>query len=239
MHFDTQPLESLKRRSERSLLSSSKLIINARRCMSKKKQKSRSKKVRRSCLLNTDIVRTFPNNPYFEKNNSGYYSMFKVLCAYSNLNNLIEDQYQTALDKLSSSPESSGTSSTGNSSSPPTKDRRRSFKRNRNNIRNNIIDSFLEISFNESTNYVQGMNFIVGILVYHLSPELAFCIFVKLMKEYKLEENYVPGLPGFKEKSEELNKHLKRHLPLLNSYFVRLYSNILGVQVDIHRNVHS
>lgn len=41
------------------------------------------------------------------------------------------------------------------------------------------------------------------------------------MKEYKLEENYIPGLPGFKEKSEELNTHIKRHLPLLNNYFVR------------------
>ena len=49
------------------------------------------------------------------------------------------------------------------------------------------------------------MNFIVGILSYHLSPELAFSLFVKLMKDYDLENNYSPGLVGFKEKSDVLN----------------------------------
>ena len=167
--------------------------------------------------------------------------MFKVLCAYSNLNNLIENQNQNDSKISSNSLNSSFTNSTGNSSSPPSKNRRSSFRGNRNNnIRNDIIDSFLELSFSDWTNYVQGMNFIVGILSYHLSPELAFCIFVKLMKEYKLEENYMPGLPGFKEKSEELNKHIKRHLPLLNNYFVSCkYWNNIGIKVHIHRNFHT
>lgn len=51
------------------------------------KQKSGSEE-----QIEKDIVRTFPNNIYFQKDNSGYYSMFKVLSAYSNLNEMIQNQ---------------------------------------------------------------------------------------------------------------------------------------------------
>lgn len=47
-----------------------------------------------------DIVRTFPNNIYFQKNNCGYFAMFKVLSAYSNLNELSKEQEEKCIQSL-------------------------------------------------------------------------------------------------------------------------------------------
>jgi len=44
------------------------------------------------------------------------------------------------------------------------------------------------------------MNFIAGVLVYHASPEIAFCLFIKLLDEFEIMKNYMPGLPGLYEK---------------------------------------
>ncbi len=42
--------------------------------------------------------------------------------------------------------------------------------------------------------YVQGMNFIVGALLYHCSEEIAFWIFVSLIEDYEIRDIYLPGL---------------------------------------------
>lgn len=165
--------------------------------------------------IRKDIVRTFPNNEYFELNNSGYFSMYKVLAAYSNLNEMmnehIESKRLSMQDQDSSSEDKEDT---------PRFLPRSAFRKNRNKLlRNEVVDSFWELSFEDSTQYVQGMNFIVGILWYHLSPELAFCLFVKLMKDYDMEDNYTPGLSGFKAKSEKLNSLIQKHLPELHDFF--------------------
>jgi hypothetical protein len=169
--------------------------------------------------ISKDIVRTFPNNIFFNKNNSGYYSMFKVLSAYSNLEELMAKQ-NMKLKKSSSDARSrdSSTTESGNS--------RKIHSGNASKaslMRNELLESFWDLNFEDSTQYVQGMNFIVGILWYHLSPELAFWLFVKLMKDYDLEDNYTPGLHGFKMKSEILNEQIKRHLPKLFNFFVSAY----------------
>lgn len=189
-----------------------------------------------------DIVRTFPNNIYFERNNSGYYSMFKVLSAYSNLDEFAHDLRKLEQKTSHESRNSSRmTNSTGKSDNSPNLDDRKSYRKKRNKtLRNDLIDSFCELSFSDSTQYVQGMNFVVGILCYHLSPELAFCLFFKLMKDYDLEDNYTPGLSGFKEKSDILNNLIKKHLPKLHEFFVSIVSIILiGSQNDFHRDIHS
>lgn len=104
-----------------------------------------------------DIARTFPNNDYFDRQNSGFYSMFKVLCAYSNLDEMI-NAYQSS--PKYSSDESQESSSTGIISTSDFKSRSE-FRGTRNsNLRNELIDSFCELSFEDSTQYVQGMNFI-------------------------------------------------------------------------------
>lgn len=99
-------------------------------------------------------------------------------------------------------------------------------------LRNELIDSFCELSFEDSTKYVQGMNFIAGILSYHLSPELAFSIFLKLMKDYDLESNYSPGLIGFKQKSDVLSKYMHKHLPKLTRFLVSKLLSLRLVQED-------
>lgn len=57
---------------------------------------------------------------------------------------------------------------------------------------------------------MQGMNFIAGSLVYHSSPEIAFWLFVSLIFDYQLRENYKPGFPGVKEINEEIEKLLEQ-----------------------------
>ena len=41
--------------------------------------------------------------------------------------------------------------------------------------------------------YVQGMNFIVGFLLYHSDEYISFWLFVSLMEDYELRENYSAG----------------------------------------------
>lgn len=149
--------------------------------------------------------------------------MFKVLSAYSNLNELMKDQEQKMFQKFlqdENESDSSSSSSSGHSTSPSIRDRKQ-FRQNQNShMRNELIESFCELSFEDSTKYVQGMNFIVGILSYHFSPELAFSVFIKLMKDYDLESNYAPGLVGFKQKSDVLNGYMNKYLPDLSKFLV-------------------
>ena len=41
--------------------------------------------------------------------------------------------------------------------------------------------------------YVQGMNFIVGALLFHCSEEIAFWLFVSLIEEHEIRDVYLPG----------------------------------------------
>ncbi len=66
---------------------------------------------------------------------------------------------------------------------------------------------------NDSCGYVQGMNFTAGMMIYHCSPNIAFALFVKLLEEYDLRSNYLPGLPGLIEKCEVINQRFEKCLP--------------------------
>jgi hypothetical protein len=83
-------------------------------------------------------VRTFPNNEYFELNNSGYFSMFRVLAAYSNLNDMMNDHLE---EKRLSVLESEASSQ--NNEDTPRFMSRSAYRKNRNKLmRNEVIDSF-------------------------------------------------------------------------------------------------
>ncbi|CAI2383450.1 unnamed protein product [Moneuplotes crassus] len=175
-----------------------KLISAYHRCSNMKIEESIEEQIQK------DIVRTFPNN-------SGCHSMYKVLSAYSNLTEMKDNSRKrrlrdTDLVLYDSDQKYSDDSSVSTKLSKVGRNRDSSIKKD-------VIDSFCEISFEDTTQYVQGMNFIVGILCHHLSPELAFCLFVKLIKDYDLEDNYTPGLVGFKKKSDILTNLIKVHLP--------------------------
>lgn len=65
-----------------------KLINMYHKCTSKEVDKATEEQIWK------DIVRTFPNNTFFDKNRSGYYSMYKVLAAYSNLDEVQRERYR-------------------------------------------------------------------------------------------------------------------------------------------------
>ena len=70
----------------------------------------------------------------------------------------------------------------------------------------------------ETCGYVQGMNFLAGMLVYHSCPSIAFAAFVKMIETYELQENYLPGLPGLHDKCEVIDDMIETHLPDVHAF---------------------
>jgi hypothetical protein len=58
--------------------------------------------------------------------------------------------------------------------------------------------------YDQSIGYVQGMNFIVGSLLYHCSEEIAFWLFVSLIEDYEMRDIFQPKLPGLYKHSQVL-----------------------------------
>ena len=68
--------------------------------------------------------------------------------------------------------------------------------------------------------YVQGMNFIVGALLYHCPEEIAFWLFVALIEEHDLREVYNTGFPGLYKHIKVIESHILNTLPTLYKHFV-------------------
>ena len=66
--------------------------------------------------------------------------------------------------------------------------------------------------------YVQGMNFIVGALLYHCSEEIAFWLFVALVEDHEMRDIYMPGIVQIED--------LYRIAWTLQTYTNYRYSNI-------------
>lgn len=64
--------------------------------------------------------------------------------------------------------------------------------------------------------YVQGMNFLVGAILWHTCEYKAFWLMISLLVKYKLEWNYVHGLPG-----------LAKHAKILELLLFEQYPNLL------------
>ena len=47
--------------------------------------------------------------------------------------------------------------------------------------------------YDPTIGYVQGMNFIMGALLFHCSEEIAFWIFVSLIDDHEMRDIYIPG----------------------------------------------
>ena len=50
--------------------------------------------------------------------------------------------------------------------------------------------------YDQQIGYIQGMNFIVGALLYHCSEEIAFWLFVSIIEDHNLRDVYSPKFPG-------------------------------------------
>jgi len=50
--------------------------------------------------------------------------------------------------------------------------------------------------YDSKVDYVQGMNFVVASLLLHCSEVIAFWLFVSLIEDCEMRDNYMPKLPG-------------------------------------------
>lgn len=73
--------------------------------------------------------------------------------------------------------------------------------------------------YDNTWGYVQGMNFIAASLIYHASPDIAFWLFISLIFDYNLRENYKIGFPGVTEINELIKTKLKHRWPKLAKLF--------------------
>lgn len=61
--------------------------------------------------------------------------------------------------------------------------------------------------------YVQGMNYIVAGLLWHCSEAQAFWLFIKLLTDYKMSENFIDGLPGLLMHFDTIENYVKSLWP--------------------------
>ena len=76
-------------------------------------------------------------------------------------------------------------------------------------------------NYDKSVDYVQGMNFIVGALLWHCSETMAFWLFVALIEDYEMRDVYLPGLPGMFKHNQLIEFVSMEHLKKLYSHFCK------------------
>ena len=74
----------------------------------------------------------------------------------------------------------------------------------------NVLTAYAK--YDRQIGYVQGMNFIVGSLLYHCSEEITFWLFVTLIEDHGMRDIYLPGFPG-------LQRHISTIERIINSTF--------------------
>lgn len=81
-----------------------------------------------------------------------------------------------------------------------------------------LIYSLMDID----VGYVQGMNFLVGCILWHSSSEeQAFELLVSLMFNYGMREMFVSGLPGLRVKCLILNQLMEKELHIIWDHIIR------------------
>ncbi|KAL9988011.1 hypothetical protein ACROYT_G002404 [Oculina patagonica] len=73
--------------------------------------------------------------------------------------------------------------------------------------------------WDKEVGYCQGSAFIVGILLMQMPEEDAFCVFVKLMQDYRMREIFKPTMAELGLCIFQLESMLQESLPLLYSHF--------------------
>ena len=90
----------------------------------------------------------------------------------------------------------------------------------------NVLRAFS--NYEPDLKYFQGMNFIVGFLLYHCDENIAFWLFVSLFEEYDYREIFSKNFPGLK-------KHVDKVKSILEKYNPKLYNELAqaGVTYEI------
>lgn len=74
----------------------------------------------------------------------------------------------------------------------------------------------------EKIGYCQGLGFVVGPLLMHMSEAEAFAVLVRLMEHYDLRSCYTPDLAGLHLRIYQFQQLLSKHLPELTEHLHRL-----------------
>lgn len=74
--------------------------------------------------------------------------------------------------------------------------------------------------------YSQGMNYIAATLLWHSNEVDAFWLFVVLIEDYELRDNFSEGFPG-------LNKHYHAIDFLISNHLPQLYNHLLNLNIAV------
>lgn len=69
--------------------------------------------------------------------------------------------------------------------------------------------------YDPEVGYCQGLTFVVGPLLLNMPDEEAFCVLVRLMKEYSMRGFYTPKMEGLQLRLYQFDKLLQEHLPAI------------------------
>ena len=75
--------------------------------------------------------------------------------------------------------------------------------------------------YDPNLGYVQGMNYIVGALLWHCTEVDAFWIFVGLMERHELRDTYLPHFPGLSKHCQIIQLLTLEKLPRLHRHFAQ------------------
>jgi hypothetical protein len=93
------------------------------------------------------------------------------------------------------------------------------------------------------------MNFIVGAILWHATEVDAFWIFVRMMEDYELRDNYLPKLPGLDkhcqiidllifENLANLYRHFSEHLIEVKMFATEWCFTLFGSMVPVQHMGH-
>lgn len=82
----------------------------------------------------------------------------------------------------------------------------------------NVLTAYSK--YDTHVGYVQGMNFVVGALLYHCSEEIAFWLFVAMVEDLEIRDVYLPGLPGLYRHTRAIEKLISRNFPSVAAHLV-------------------
>ena len=75
-------------------------------------------------------------------------------------------------------------------------------------------------AYSPNLGYVQGMNYIAATLLWHTTEVDAFWLFVVLIEDFELRDNFISGFPGLTKHYHAIEFLINQHLPELYNHFL-------------------
>ncbi|CAN6633627.1 hypothetical protein TRVA0_014S01090 [Trichomonascus vanleenenianus] len=80
-------------------------------------------------------------------------------------------------------------------------------------------------AYDMQVGYCQGLTFLAGPLLLHMSDKDAFCVLVRLMEDYDLRSMFTADMTGLQLRMYQFESLLRSYLPELNAHFMDLGVN--------------